>query len=159
MQRGIVKGGSALSAAALARETAISVAINCTMSTAFYLLLFHDVEPVPIWGLGNYAFDFGPQTFMIALMGTMVPGLITARALKYQGCARAIIGRALRFALVAVLIGVAATCASLWMLGIESLGFRQGLIAKLAYGATLAAIVTPLFLRTQLHPTGHDSHD
>jgi len=140
----------ALSAAALARETGISVVINCTLIAAFYFLLFHGMEAVPIWGVGNYAFDFVPQTFMIALMGTMVPGLIATRASGPSGPSRPkIVRRALRFAFIAIILGSSVTSASLWLLDMKAVAFDHGLIAKLVYGGTLAAIVTPLFLRTQ----------
>lgn len=141
---------STLSTAALVRETTISVVINCALTAAFYFLLFHGVEAVPVWGVGNFAFDFGPQTFMIALMGTMVPGLIASRTLRSPATPRAkIIRRALVFAVVALIFGCAMTSTSLWLLGIKTIAFQQGLMAKLLYGGALAAIVTPLFLRVQ----------
>ena len=124
----------ALSNAALVRETAISVLINCVMTAAFYFLVFHGVEPVPIWGLGNFAFDFAPQTFM-----------------KPDGPTRTQIARrAFLFALIAVAVGILASSALLWVSGLDLMPFRAGMIIKLVYGASLAAIVTPTFLRSQL---------
>lgn len=151
MRGGVVTVAPALSNAALVRETAISVLINCVMTAAFYFLVFHGVEPVPIWGLGNFAFDFAPQTFMIALMGTLVPGLIAAHAMKPDGPTRTQIARrAFLFALIAVAVGILASSALLWVSGLDLMPFRAGMIIKLVYGASLAAIVTPTFLRSQL---------
>ena len=64
----------------LVRETAISMAINGVLSAVFYFAFFHGLAKVPVWGVGNYAFDFVPQSFMVALMGTLVPGLLTLKA-------------------------------------------------------------------------------
>lgn len=150
MHGGIVMPASALSTAALARETTISVVINCALTAAFYFLLFHGVEAVPIWGVGNFAFDFGPQTFMIALMGTMVPGLIASRKFRSSATPKTkIIQRALVVAVVALIVGCSITTASLWLLSSDVVAFNQGLKAKILYGGALAAIVTPLFLRAQ----------
>lgn len=146
-----------LSAAALARETAISVAINCTLTAVFYFLLFQGVEKVPIWGLGKYAFDFLPQTFMVALMGAMAPGLIALRTLRLAKPTRAqIIRRALAFACIAVIVGCSMVTAGLWLSGMETILFEYGLAAKLAYGGLLAAIVTPLFLHVQFSKRNYE---
>lgn len=64
------------------KETLVSMAINGVLSAVFFLLVFGTAQTVLVWGAGNWVFDFLPQSFMITLMGTLVPGALTARRLK-----------------------------------------------------------------------------
>jgi ABC-type amino acid transport system permease subunit len=140
------------------RETMISVAINTVLSIGFFLLIFGHTDRVPLWGMGNWVFDAIPQSFMIALMGTLVPGLIASKALRtgkiaVKGVPRPFSRLAMR-ALVTALIAAAAGYASAGVVaelsGLERFGWTAALAIKAAYGAALAAIVTPLSLRAAL---------
>jgi hypothetical protein len=64
------------------RETIISMVINSGFSLAFFLLVFGHASPVPVWGIGAYAFDALPQSIAIAVMSTLVPGAITIKRLR-----------------------------------------------------------------------------
>ncbi len=64
------------------RETAISMVINTVLSGVFFLAVFGLHGPVPIWGMGHYVFDFGPQAFAVAFMSTLVPGALSRKALR-----------------------------------------------------------------------------
>jgi hypothetical protein len=124
----------------VARETALSVAINGLLSLLFFLAVFGTARPVAWPAL---AVDGLPQSFMVALMGSLVPGLIVGARL---GRARGpIVRRALLFAAAALLL----LGGGGWLLlhgraGTVAAG--TALAAKVAYGAALGAIVTPAAL-------------
>lgn len=141
------------------RETTVSIVINTVLSLAFFLAAFGLVDPVPVWGIGAYAFDFVPQSFMIALMSTLVPGLLAARRLRAGAVGRldapsrlpaALVPRAILVAVAAVVVGAGLAALALMALGRDSVPWMPGLVAKLVFGASLAAITTPLTLRAAL---------
>lgn len=65
------------------RETLVNVAINCFFAALFFFVVFGGQDRVPVWGLGNWVFDFIPQSFMIALLGTIIPGALAAKRLGW----------------------------------------------------------------------------
>ena len=129
--------------ALIIRETAVSVLINTVLSVLFFLLVFGMTNPVQLAAFGR---DFLPQSFMIALMGTLVPSLILRK--RTGAGTRSVILRALAFVAGATAIGGGASFAVCALLGGE-LDAMTGLAVKAAYGAALAAIVTPLALGAQ----------
>jgi uncharacterized protein (UPF0261 family) len=142
----------------IARETAISVVINTGFSLAFFLLVFGLHTPVAVRGIGAYAFDFLPQSCAIALMSTLVPGAITAARLRKGAIARIggssalprhLLPRTLVMAIIAT-VGGGVISALLLAMAPVAIGWWPALIAKLAYGAALAALVTPPALRAAL---------
>lgn len=143
------------------RETLISMAINSALTLLFFVLLFGGMHRVPLWGIGNWAFDFIPQSLMIALMGTLVPALLTGRAVKAGRIAA--IGRPSRLpanpfaravlVAVATAVVVAVIVAGLtWLAAspdtptIANIPYAAALTIKLLYAALLAALVTPASL-------------
>lgn len=150
--------GSA-TAAYIRRETGVSVAINAAISLAFFLLVFGGLDPVPLWGLGAWVFDFLPQGFMVALMSTAVPGMLASRKLaagKLQLLDRAsvlprnLVVRALLLATVSAFAGTAAIARLAWLSGLTVLPALAAGTLKVSYGALLAAIVTPRALAAAL---------
>ncbi len=129
----------------IARETAISTVINGLMSLAFFLLIFGRQGPVAVWGPGNLALDNVVQAFMIALMSTLVPGALLRRRLGLKG-GRELLVRAAITAVIASIL--AAGLAALVFAGgeIDALPWAGALRFKLALGASVAAIVTPIGL-------------
>lgn len=141
------------------RETAVSIVINSALSALFFWLVFGGVDPVPVWGMGNWVFDFAPQSFMIALMSTLVPGALTAKAIRAGKIAPAgspsrlpggLVKRALLLALLSAAGGtlLVALCAT--ASGVASISAMTGLVLKVGYGALLAIVVTPPGLRRAL---------
>ena len=128
----------------LLRETLISMVINGALSLLFFLIMFDFRGVVPLNLLG---LDFLPQSFMVSLMGSLVPGLLISK--RYGGAARPVIRRALLFALAGLICaggGALVLCASIG-------GVATGLTAltiKIAFGVALAAIVTPVAVRAAL---------
>lgn len=141
------------------KETILSMAINGVLSAGFFLLVFGRASPVPLWGVGNWTFDFLPQSFMIALMSTLVPGAITRKRLR-DGVLKpsgirprlpsSLIARALVLGVGAAAVGTASVAAVAAVLGGEEMVWGAAFALKVVYGIALAAIVTPPGLRTAL---------
>lgn len=145
---------TALPPSHVVRETIVSILVNAALSGVVYFAFFHDSARIPIWGIGNFLFDFAPQSLMIGLMGSLVPGLLAAKSRRRDGLGTVpvigIVWRAVGFALTAMVLGTSAAAAMLYLLGLASIAFAAGLAVKTGYGALLAASVTPVFLRTQI---------
>lgn len=143
---------------AIRRETIISIVINVLISAFFFMLFFGLQAPAPVRGLGGYAFDFLPQSFMVALMGSLVPGLLTASRAKTlarltylnRRAASAIVLRSVLTAIGAALLVGGATAAILFLVGLLTVDPLPGLIGKMAFGGTLALFVTPGAVRFAL---------
>jgi hypothetical protein len=144
----------------VARETAISVAINMVLSAAFFVALFHGRTPLAWWGADRLVIDFLPQTFMVTLMGALVPSLLTRRRVRSGavafGAANAmpsigsVIGRALLMAVIATLVFGGGAIAVVSLLDLTQISFAAALILKIVFGALLALIATPIALRMTL---------
>lgn len=133
----------------IARETAISIVINSMLSLAFFLLVFGTRAQIAIWGAGNLAFDNAVQAFMIALMSTLVPGMLLHRRLRIAIGSR-IAARALTSAVAAAVLAGGLAAAGFAIFGIDMLDWSHALVFKLLLGAAIAAIVTPLGLKAIL---------
>jgi hypothetical protein len=141
------------------RETVISLVINTVLSMLFYALVFGRQDPVEAWGLGQWVFDFVPQSFMIALMSVAVPGALTAGRLRAGAVMpldrptrlpRNLLARALLLAVASAIVGTAIVAALVRLTGLEVIPATAALVAKAGYGALLAMIVTPIGLRAAL---------
>jgi len=145
-------------AAYLAKETRISMVINAVLSLAFFVLLIGLPAAVPVAGIGNYAFDFVPQSFIIALMSALVPGFITATRIRGGAIAGrpeqggAIVLRSVLTAFVSGLVG-AGIAGTLLASGIATVPLVPALAAKILYGIALAYVVTPIGLARALRST------
>jgi hypothetical protein len=145
----------------IAVETLISVIINTVISIGFVWFAFGGQSQVAVAALIP---DAIPQSFMIALMSTIVPTLLTRRR-RQAGTIAAmsrtrpkLFGslpvRALAAAFVAALAGLAIHFVVLVTLAPGGLTFDATLAFKAAYGAMLAAIVTPAMLLVALSDRG-----
>lgn len=142
----------------LRKEGALSIVINAVLSVAFFLagFGFDPAVPVRIAGMGGYALDFLPQSFMIALMSALVPGAITAARMRNgriggaPETTRALVVRSLLTALVALVAGGAIAMLLRLIAGAALLPWSAALFVKIVYGAALAAAVTPFGLRQAL---------
>ena len=141
------------------KEQMISIAINGALSLVFFLIVFGQASVIPLWGVGNWVFDFLLQSFMIALMGTLVSGMLTMRRLRagtlqpapwQSRLPSSLVGRALVLSVAAALLGTAAITAAVWASGLAELSWTPALVLKVLYGLILAAIVTPIGLRSAL---------
>lgn len=141
------------------RETRVSIVINAVLSVLFFLLVFGWNGPVRVWGVGNYVFDAIPQSFMVSLMSTLVPGAMTARKLAQASVApidrqrrlpRSLIPRGLIFALAGSCAGYALFAVPLLVTGVETLAWGTAFAFKIVYGGTLGALVSRAGLREAL---------
>ncbi|MFD1949803.1 hypothetical protein ACFSGX_03350 [Sphingomonas arantia] len=125
------------------RETLLSMAINVAITLAFFFAMF---------GLSgmivprDFAFDFLPQSFMVALMGTIIPGVLIGR--KGKAPLQPIVLRALGLALASLAIGGGG--AYLLFANGAPIAPATGLAIKVIYSAVLSAIVTPIAVRGAL---------
>ena len=143
----------------LARETLISALINGAISVTFFLGVFGRSDPVTVWGIGNFAFDFLPQSFAVGFMATLVPGLLCRRWMLSGGNRAAslirptvgsVFSRALLHGFAAVGAGVALCSLALWLSGVHTIPNAPAFVLKVAYGAALGAVVTWITLRRML---------
>jgi hypothetical protein len=132
----------------IAREAAIGFAINATLSLAFFLGIFGVVARSLTWGAPDaLGLDFVPQSIAVALMSALVPSLIARKRLGLAMAIRAIMLRALGFAVGGAILGgllAAATSA------LPPVGWGEALAIKLLYGGALGALITTLALKRMI---------
>jgi hypothetical protein len=141
-------------------ETLISVIVNSLLSLFFAWVVFGKRENVDLWGPGGFAIDFLPQSFMVALMSTLVPGLLTRRRLRAGKVAplkglglpmpRNLLLRALLMALLAVIVfgGLGVLLSSVMWSG--PVTPKAVLALKVLYGAVISVPITLVALRAEL---------
>lgn len=127
------------SGAIILRETAISALINGVLSLAFFLAVFGVKEPVTLTALAP---DFFPQSFMVVLMGTLVPSLLLRR--RVGSPAASIVRRCLTLAFAASLLGGGTAFALCQVDPLASLPAFSAIAIKAAYGVFLSSIFTPI---------------
>jgi hypothetical protein len=66
----------------LLSELLVSLLVNSLLSVLAAWVVFGQRESVVLWGGDGLAVDFLPQTFMVALMSTLVPGWLTRRRVQ-----------------------------------------------------------------------------
>lgn len=141
----------------LLRETVTSILFNSAFSALFVFIVFGGRAVVPV---SEVAFDALPQSFMVVLMSTLVPTLLTRRRLSSGAVAplpssgiplpRNLLLRALLLAVAAASIGGGMTLLVLPAIAPATWEFGAVLAYKIAYGAALALILTPLIVRRAL---------
>lgn len=141
----------------VAREARISAAINGAISAAFFWLAFGGSTTIHFWGGAGLLVDAIPQSFMVAVMGTLVPGLL-ARVAIGRGALQAprrpltvwrIVRQAASTGALAVAAGVLLTAAAGVIVG-GSLPATVAAVAKVSYGALVGWLVTNQGLRRLL---------
>ena len=139
------------------KETLIAVGINSALSALFALIVFGGKDAAPV---RDVAFDAFPQSFMIALMTTLVPTALTRRRLR-QGAVpplatgamplpRNLLLRALLVAVTGALVGGGLNWLLLPLLAPELWLFGPLLAFKILYGGLLALLLAPAILRRAL---------
>ena len=139
------------------KETLIAVAINSALSALFAFIVFGGNGAAPV---GDVAFDAFPQSFMIALMTTLVPTAITRRRVRLGAVPpltgrsprlpRNLLLRALLVAAAAALVGGGLHWLLLPQLAPPLWAFGAVLVYKIVYGALLALLLAPPILRAAL---------
>jgi hypothetical protein len=123
------------------RETMVSVVVSVIGSVAGFIAVFGIYGQVRMDELG---FDFIPQSFMVVLMCSLVPGLLRGRRF---GDRLSMIGlRSLAFAVIAAIIGggVYLICSAAQN---AIMPVATALTIKGIYGGLVAMITTPFSLR------------
>jgi len=141
------------------RETCVGMIINAIMSLLIFLAMFDVRRPVETWGIGQWVFDFLPQSFMVTFMSVLIPGALAHQKVRKGVLApephrsilpRNLMVRALVMAVASAIIGTAMVAGLVWLTGAEAIAPTYALILKATYGTVLALIVTPLSLRVAL---------
>ena len=142
----------------LAVEASIGFAISAVLSLVFCFLVFGRQALVPVGGAGGLIVDSLPQSFMVALMSSLVPTLLTRRRVRSgavpcrEGRGRLpshALLRALLFACCAAGIGGVLT-AIILTFGPGEWPFAPMAMIKTAYGALLGGGVAALATRAAL---------
>jgi len=133
----------------VAVETVISMVINTLISVGFVYLAFGGTGWIATAALIP---DALPQSFMIALMGTIVPALLTRKRMRagivdgldrqVPKLLRSLPALALLVAFVAAIAGLAVHAAVLINFAPNGLSFGTALAFKAIFGGMLAGIVT-----------------
>ncbi len=130
-------------------ETGIGATISAVLSGVFVALLFSGRAGVPVAGIDGLIVDALPQTFMIALMSSLVPTLLTRRRVR-RGAVAPIARtsrwpRSVAIRIAAITIGATLLAgglhAALLPLTPQVWPLATVFSAKVAYGAVLGAIV------------------
>lgn len=135
---------AAVPAGLLAREAAISAVINAAISAGFFFAMFGLAAPVPVWGVGNFAFDFLPQSLAVTFFASFVPSLLAGKAIASDSMPTlpVLFAQSLARGLAALAIGGAIWAALLWGIGVEQIAATSALVLKVLYGLLLGAAVT-----------------
>lgn len=145
-------------------ETIFSIIGSSVINILFFFLVFGASGPVTVWGMGNYVFDFVPQSFFTALICVLLPGLITRSRLSKGLFAPlhnphisniALVGRGLGYGFFALLTGGGAVATALHLWAVSHINWWPAFIAKILYGAVVAAITTTVGLRALLRAASH----
>lgn len=141
------------------RETFVNVSINILLTPLFFWIFFGQFDHVPVWGIGNWLFDFVPQSFIIAFMSMLIPSVVAVRAVGagkvrpdniVQNPIRLLILRGILAGAASAALGTGLVAAVIIAAGYNHLGFTWALIIKQIYAGLLAYIITPLGLRLVL---------
>jgi hypothetical protein len=133
-------------AALVRREASLSALINAGFSALFFFAVFGLSRPVT---LADFGPDFLPQTFMVTLLASIVPGLVLAKRLGRP--------RAGKVVLRSIVVAVGATVllgGGAWLLclaaGPGELPAGVALSIKVLFGAALGAVATVASVRYTL---------
>lgn len=143
----------------IAREMAVSAAINAVISVGFFVAVFGFGASIEIWGLGKFAFDFLPQSFAVAFFASFVPSLLARKAMLAGTLASAskpapstssLFAKSILVGVAAVILGAALWASILWASGAAMIAPIPAFALKLVYGAALGAVVTRRRLQAML---------
>lgn len=139
----------------LTTEAAVSAGVNAALSVVFVLLAFGGMAAV---GVPALVADAVPQSFMITLMASLVPALLTRKRLA-RGAIAPLRGRPRSGGVVMVsLLSAAVVAALAWglhlallpLLSPAAVPFGAVLAGKAVYGALLGAGVSLIAVRRAL---------
>jgi hypothetical protein len=152
------------------RERLTGLVVNLVLSLVFTMLLFSNFPSIGWWGKDGMAVDFVPIVFMLTLMGGLAVTMLTRKRLRDSvlapmpadlcgWAARCLPGDVLLRVVVVVVMVVAAAVTVvvvplsilvLWLLGVESMSYRQYLMFKAVYGSLVGALSTAVIIKSAL---------
>ena len=132
------------------RETLVSIVINIAISVGFFFLVFGLAKPIDGSEFGR---DLWPQSFMVALMGTMIPSLLIRRGTAAP--VEQVIQRSVMLAVASLVIAGGAA----WLIfsNVDTVQPLLALVIKFLFAALLSAVVTPIAVIRTLASAGSNS--
>jgi hypothetical protein len=140
-------------------ETGINVVVTIIITGIIFFIGFGNAKQLPVWGMGGYAFDFVPQSFLTALISILVPGAIMRKRIAKGALSpaaadlpypRPLILRGLIYGLLSVVVGSGGVALLLTVGRVNEIDWLAAFVAKAGFGALLAAIITPIGLHAVL---------
>lgn len=152
----------------LARHAIIGAVVNLVINGAIGWGAFHSLDPVPFSGSPGIAGDLAATAFLLPLLVCLiVTPLVRAETRKGKVApaerSQGLLSRSLPSALVfrGIVLGLLAattiaplTIWALQALGVRQMGFWQFVTFKAAFGAALAALITPVVALRALMDSG-----
>jgi hypothetical protein len=155
----------------IARETAVSTAINVVLSLVFAMAVARGRTAIPLWGAQGIAVDFIPQTFMMMFAMTWAVTLLARKRMRTGQVASRSKGgsitaylpqnaflRAMAVGLILGSVMCPLSAGALHLFGFDELSAPTFIAMKTLYGAVLTLIVAPVIVSAALEaPSDHVS--
>lgn len=161
---------------AVKSETRLAIALNVVISAFFAWLVFPKTGEIAMWGASGMAFDLLPTTFMILFMTTLALSLVTRRRIKagaiapidledapndFSGLAAKRLPRNIPLRAVTLAVGACVALipflvGALTLVGAASMNFPTFAAFKMAYGAFLGLVFTPIILLSAMAATARE---
>jgi hypothetical protein len=142
------------------QQSVVSSIMTVMMNSLMTFVLLSNGSAIPTWGASGAVFDLLPTTFMSIFMSTVMPGILTEkavragelRALPIKGLAVPgnVFVRALILAMMGTIVFGCLLAMAFFMLGIGSISFAALLGLKAVYGALLGWFAAPIAVRQAL---------
>jgi hypothetical protein len=142
------------------RQSVVSAIMTMMMNSLMTFVLLYNGSAIPTWGTSGAVFDLLPTTFMSILMSTVMPGILTEKAVRsgeLRGLpikGRAVPGNVFVRALILAMMGTIVFgwlfAMAFFMLGIGSISFAAMLALKAIYGTLLGWFAAPVAVRQAL---------
>ena len=147
------------------RETFIGAIVNGILVSSVFCLMFGVRAPVPVWGMGQFAFDFVPQTFIMVIACSLVASMMAKSAklkgkIGTEGLRNGLPFLPKNLFLRCLLIGVtASTIVStvmamiFWMVDATTLNWSIAFTLKASLAVIISAIATNIAITKALNET------
>lgn len=142
------------------RQSAVSAVMTVMMNSLMTFVLLYNGSPIPVWGTSGAVFDLLPTTFMSILMSTVMPGILTEKAVRsgelgaWPGKRRSVPGNVFVRALIMAMMGTIVFgwlfAMAFFIFGVGTVSFATLLALKAVYGALIGWFAAPLAVRQAL---------
>jgi hypothetical protein len=151
---------------ALRAELIPGVVINFVLSTIAFILIFGFNKPVEVWGEGAFVFDTFPQSFFVAFLSGLIPGLIMMKRKKagnvplfetsFKGFPKNVLLRSVLVASLCVVIIALPVAGVLKLLNISMIPWHFAYLSKMIIATVAGLLASYISLRTMMNPDKAD---